>query len=221
MSAGQLDAVKLERKRALRRAGLAVAAALLLLIGVLVVEQEPGTERKPVAGLAVEAPVRAESQSPPATVVEDAGRAGAGIATSPAAAVAQTEPTAPAAAPAEAAPPDVAPNSGPADGMATGAASMPTPAAVAAQPAPVPAPAPPDGYLVQLGVFGALENAEALRADLAARGLPVRVEGRVVVGPFADKAAAEAARVRLRRETGAVGFVVPPRTAHAAGRSGK
>lgn len=219
MSAGQLDAVKLERKRALRRAGLAVAAALLLLIGVLVVEQEPGTERKPVAGLAVEAPVRAESPPPPATVADDAGRAGAGIATSSAAAVAQTEPTAPAAAPAEAAPPDVAPNSVPADGTVTGAASMPTPAAVAAQPAP--APAPPDGYLVQLGVFGALENAEALRADLAARGLPVRVEGRVVVGPFAEKAAAEAARVRLRRETGAVGFVVPPRTARAAGRSGK
>jgi DedD protein len=68
-----------------------------------------------------------------------------------------------------------------------------------------------NGYLVQLGVFGSMDNADGLRADVAARGLPAHVEGRVVVGPFPDKAAAEAARARLKREGLAAGIVVPPR----------
>ncbi|MDR2688436.1 MAG: SPOR domain-containing protein [Azoarcus sp.] len=76
-----------------------------------------------------------------------------------------------------------------------------------------------DGYMVQLGVFGAMDNAEKLRNDIASRALPVRIESRVVVGPFQDKAEAETMREQLQREGIAEGIVVPPRHA-ARNRSG-
>ncbi|GHT96401.1 hypothetical protein FACS1894116_13470 [Betaproteobacteria bacterium] len=91
-------------------------------------------------------------------------------------------------------------------------AETPPEAAVEAPPKPVLA----DGYMVQLGVFGAMDNAETLRKNVAARNLPVRIESRVVVGPFNDKAEAEAMREQLRRESVAEGIVVPPRNVSVA-----
>ena len=67
------------------------------------------------------------------------------------------------------------------------------------------------GYLVQLGVFASLDNAEALRTRLEGLGIPARLESRVVVGPFPDQAAARAAQTRLREAGQDAGLIVPPR----------
>lgn len=53
-------------------------------------------------------------------------------------------------------------------------------------------------YVVQLGVFNNVTNAEELRAKLELNGIPARIEARVQVGPFASQAEAQAARDRLR-----------------------
>lgn len=90
-------------------------------------------------------------------------------------------------------------------------ASAPPP--VATSPAPEPTkPAPgqaADGrYFVHLGVYAATKNADELVAGLKKDGFPAFVESssyqgkpaaRVRVGPFADRAAAEAARVRIKQ----------------------
>ena len=62
--------------------------------------------------------------------------------------------------------------------------------------------------LLQLGVFSTPENAQALYEDLRQRGIPARLETRVVAGPFADKAAAEAARRKLLSAGLSKGIVV-------------
>lgn len=53
------------------------------------------------------------------------------------------------------------------------------------------------GSHLQIGMFASAANAEALRAQLAAQGVPVYVESRVLVGPFKDKAEADRMRARL------------------------
>lgn len=63
-------------------------------------------------------------------------------------------------------------------------------------------------FLLQLGVFSTPENAQALYEDLRQRGIPARLETRVVAGPFADKAAAEAARRKLLSAGLSKGIVV-------------
>lgn len=108
------------------------------------------------------------------------------------------------------------------------AAACPAPEPVpACPPAPAPIvkyvssgahrpPVPPQGkgYMLQLGVFGAPENADRLQADLSAKGVPAYVESRVVLGPYKSAGEAEAARSKLGRE-GRGALVVAPR------RSGK
>jgi cell division protein FtsN len=54
------------------------------------------------------------------------------------------------------------------------------------------------GFVVQLGLFNTVENAQALRARLEAQGIPVFLETRVVVGPFRDRAEADAAQAKLK-----------------------
>ena len=94
------------------------------------------------------------------------------------------------------------------------AAPMPTPATPAAAAVPVATPPPPKtaapsvaggNYALNVGTFANLDNAQTLVARLRAAKLPVttesaRVKGapalRVRVGPYADRAAAEAARLR-------------------------
>ena len=73
----------------------------------------------------------------------------------------------------------------------------------AAQPNPASRPVSSafDGmhrYLVQAGMFNNLSNAEEVRAKIESAGLPVRIEARVQVGPFASREEAERARENLR-----------------------
>ena len=114
-----------------------------------------------------------------------------------------------------------------------GPASMTAPAA-AVEPAPVAAPAPapvapPEAapaepaavaagkYMVNVGSFSNVANANGLVAKLRAQKLPVVADKitlssgtamRVRVGPYADRATAEAARLRAQESTGTAGKVV-------------
>ena len=53
-------------------------------------------------------------------------------------------------------------------------------------------------FLVQVGVFSSLNNAEELRAKLELAGIPAQIEARVQVGPFASREEAEQARAKLK-----------------------
>lgn len=53
-------------------------------------------------------------------------------------------------------------------------------------------------FLLQMGVFNNLANAEELRAKLEMAGVPAHVEARVHVGPFATRQEAEQAREKLK-----------------------
>jgi DedD protein len=117
---------------------------------------------------------------------------------------------APAAAPA---PAKVAPLTTPAKTIAaTPAAPVRAPAAMTATPralpaapvtiSPLPYPAPqqtPQGYIVQAGVFLQTPKAENYLLQLKTAGIPAYIESRVQIGPFKDKAAAEAAVQKLRQ----------------------
>lgn len=52
-------------------------------------------------------------------------------------------------------------------------------------------------YVLQLGVFNNVANAEELRAKLELAGVPAQVEARVQVGPFTTRQEAEEARQKL------------------------
>lgn len=58
--------------------------------------------------------------------------------------------------------------------------------------------APTRQFVVQMGVFNNLANAEELRAKLELAGVPAQIEARVQVGPFATRQEADAAREKLR-----------------------
>lgn len=66
-------------------------------------------------------------------------------------------------------------------------------------------------HVLQLGVFGARENAERLQARLRSAGFEARLETRVVLGPFAERSEAEAQQAALRAAGEGVGIVVTPR----------
>ena len=105
---------------------------------------------------------------------------------------------------------------------APASAPAPAPAPVALAPAPAAAPPVPAAvaagkYLVNIGSFSNLANANALIAKLRAQKLPVLADKvslaagsamRVRVGPYADRATAEAARLRAEEITGTAGKVV-------------
>lgn len=94
--------------------------------------------------------------------------------------------------------------------------TQPTPSVTpsSAKPQPITPPAKPivpaatmpinnnhlavQSYTVQAGVFGQYENANTLYQKLREQGIPVRLESRVVIGPFKDKTAAEAATRELQ-----------------------
>lgn len=57
-------------------------------------------------------------------------------------------------------------------------------------------------WWLQAGVFAEAANAESLRGRLAGRGQPAAIQARVLLGPYADRAAAEAGLSRLRAAAG-------------------
>lgn len=83
-----------------------------------------------------------------------------------------------------------------------------------ASPPPATRPAKPltpgPGYLVQMGVFSNIANAEDLKGRLDKAGIPAHIEARVQVGPFKNKAEAEAAQKKLA-EMGLSGLLLSPR----------
>jgi len=120
------------------------------------------------------------------------------------------------------------------------ATAKPEPVAAAPEPAkPVPGQAANGQFFVHLGVYAATKNADELVAALKKGGFPAFAESsafqgkpasRVRVGPFADRAAAESARLRIKQLKPAVpGSVVQlasdakadaPATAVPANRAG-
>jgi len=72
------------------------------------------------------------------------------------------------------------------------------PAAEKSTPTPAPHKAEPKAYEVQVGVFTDMENAKQLQAKLAEHGIPSHTETKLQVGPFANKAEADAAQVKLK-----------------------
>lgn len=220
------------RNAALLRAGVAVAAAIALLVGALALEEKRAPE---AAATAAVAPA-AKPATPEVAPVPPQAAAPAPVAPPPAVAEAPAVKAAPENPAPIAAPSPASPEPTPA--IAVVAPQMPTPPVVvpptvgAVEPPPVArlepraaAPAPQalphfpasaampakDGYLLQLGVFGNPANAGTLQAELAAKGLPARVESRVVLGPFPDRKALDAAQRRLKQEKRMEGVVVPPR----------
>lgn len=69
---------------------------------------------------------------------------------------------------------------------------------------------PGQGYLVQLGVFSNIANAEELKGRLDKAGIPAHIEARVQVGPFKNKVEAEAAQKKLA-QMGLSGLLLSPR----------
>jgi DedD protein len=103
-----------------------------------------------------------------------------------------------------------------------------TPPPAPVTPPPAPAAVAAGDYSVTAGSFGNRANADALVARLQSSGLPAFTEAtqvngqpatRVKVGPFATRAAAEAARVRTAAISGsaavATGDAAPPPTTAA------
>lgn len=100
------------------------------------------------------------------------------------------------------------------------AAPAPAPAAATPPPAPAtPLPTVTAGgrYVVNVGSFSNLDNARALATKLRAQGLPLTSESvdvsgkpamRLRVGPYAERTAAEAARLRVEGVTGGSASVI-------------
>ena len=229
------------RKTYLLRAGVAALASAVLVLWLLsdngVSERDreaPAMSAAPAdaapgrtaASPAEAEPAEAEPPVPPASATDDASLAPAGEGPAAEAGVGET-PAGEAPAAGSAAPPDtpLPPSADAALPPSADAAAPPAPAAPppteqSAAPATqgdgttgagdVPPP-PGRGYMVQLGVFAAPANAQRLRDGLAAQGHPAHMQSRVVLGPFPDRQAAEAALAKARSEHKIDGVIVPPR----------
>lgn len=64
-------------------------------------------------------------------------------------------------------------------------------------------------FLVQTGVYSEARNAQAMRARLAAAKFKVVVQGRVVLGPYANRDAAEKALAKVAGKRNIAGTIVP------------
>ncbi|MDR0716754.1 MAG: SPOR domain-containing protein [Azoarcus sp.] len=180
------------RREALVRAGIAVALALALLLALL--WYEDGEAPAPPARPAQEIPA---SQIPAPDIAAPPPTSAPDILLPEAPVEAETASAAASGGETERAPEE--------SGQETGAAA--------------PQPPLPDGYLVQLGVFGSMDNAESLRKNAKALHLPAHLQTRVVVGPFRSKREAEAARERLKSVS--EGIILPPRHSGGAARRAK
>jgi len=181
------------RRKLIRRS--LVAGGLVAILAVGLVWLQFGEERGAPALPKTEVPPVAIAPPPPAPVA--------------------SEPAPVAEAPAEQPAPPAEPQPEP-----------PTPPSTAVPPAPEPAPPaaaapqppaepvvpflPSRGYRVQVGVFKDLDNARQLQQRLLDAGLPVTIETRVQLGPFATRKEAEEARAKLRALGLEQGLLVPP-----------
>ncbi|MDR2926415.1 MAG: SPOR domain-containing protein [Azoarcus sp.] len=208
------------RRTALKRAGLAVAAALALLLGVLWFgdsdQPSPPPLPAPVADAILPPQPEASATEMPAPEVGTPAPEVGTLVPMPGASMVSEPAETPAPAAEENAP-------------AQGSAPVPEASATAQQPATPqepqkPAEPPPkqvslsDGYFVQLGVFNSTDNAVKLFDNVSSTGMTAHIQSRVVVGPFRNKREAEAARRRLKDI--AEGTVLPPqKTAAKTGKS--
>jgi DedD protein len=220
------------KQRAMRRLAVALGLIALAIAGLAVLDRyngsspatetrSPGTEPPAIAALpppkpiapppnASDSPAAALPPPPPPKVEDDSQ-----IPSRPPVSQPERAP-APASAQKEAANPEKpAPSAPAAKQPATPAAAAP--AAPAAAPSAAPgtpaaaavAPPPTPGYVVQLGMFTNVDNAQGLLEHLKAQGVPAYLETRVVVGPFRDKAEADAAQRKL--QAGGIAGVIAQR----------
>jgi len=199
------------RRAALLRAAAALAAALVLLVLGLLDRDRPVPSRAG-AGAAVggAAPGAAASTPPamPANPLSAAGKPGPGAPAYEAA----VPLTAGAGQGAACAPPSAPPPSCPTPPPAPACTPLPVSTAKldgVLLPRAAVAPAG-SGYLVQLGVFAAPDNALRIYQQAAAAGQPAHIQSRVVLGPFVDREAAERARKRLQAAGAGPGVLIPP-----------
>lgn len=232
MSDAQQDASPAAlRRQMLRRAGVAGGLIVVLLAALAWFEnaqRAEDAEARPPLVMAPPPPVPAVGAPPMPSAAEveamaaaqEGAPAGDGVAPAAAEMASLPQPV-PAEARVDETPPPVVGNprlilkSGDAPARAAVAdpeRPEPAPAAAPASPAPAKAspakPVPRSGYLVQLGVFSTADNAQALHEKVAAMGIESHIESRVVVGPFKDRAAADAAREKLRKSGLGKGLVV-------------
>lgn len=225
-----------------RLVGAAVLVALAVILVPMLLEA-PEPEATPAGQLSLDLPPRPELQLqtrevplslPPAAAEPDRVATVDIEVTAGVDALDESAPAAVAAEPAPSTPPPSAPEPMVPEPTVHAAVSQPAapaarPEATAARPAAVTAPAasrapsvaaspsavtPASGrFVVNLGVFGNPDNAEALRQRLAGSGFPLRSESmelngkpaqRLRAGPFRTRAEAEAAALRLGQvESGA------------------
>lgn len=184
------------RNRALKRAGIAMAAASLLVVAALALEQRVSVNGEAgAAGGSFASALPEPAPAAPAVSARLAAQADEGPAGSMPDGVREEAQAAPG--------PNAAPEPEP------GAEAPPAPSAPASAPPAIP-PAPADGFRIQLGVFGDPANAQALQRELADKGLPATIQSRVVLGPFPDRASAEKARAALRNAGHEAGMLLPP-----------
>ena len=211
------------RRKLLARVGIA-AAIVVLLLGALVLFDTMIEREKPAKQIArVEPPTRviekSTNEEKPAVPAEE--KAEEKPAEKPAPSEAGKEPVAeperteaPTVARARQERPLTPPATTKPASMHPGAvvaAQQPEPAQAIAHAAPAARPAQPAAasrpiaraveaarqFLLQVGVFNNVANAEELRAKIESAGLPVRIETRVQVGPFASRQEVEQARAKL------------------------
>lgn len=198
------------RRKALYRAGLASALMIVLVIGLLMAGGDEVSQVQSVSGGAMapgEAAVLEAAVMPtaaeisagsvaPVTAPEEGNGAGSAVAAAPGAML-QLEPPQPL---------ELAQQLSSADAGVVGEA-----APAATTPVRKSSTPPGPGYMLQLGVFGDPSNADSLRDELDGVGFPAHVQSRVVIGPYPDRKAAQAAHDKLRRERKLEGMIIPPR----------
>ena len=206
------------KQRAMRRLALALALIVVAIVALGILDHYSGRKRAVVPERPPSEPP-AISTLPPPKPLEPGSPAPEAPATQPGPALppppppnVEERPTArpPAQTAGHAATPESA-------GGATPSRSAPAPAvesgkrvpgsAAAPPPAAIPAVEARQGFVVQLGMFTTVENAQSLQAKLKEQGIPAFLETRVVVGPFRDRAEADAAQRKLK-ELGVGGVIV-------------
>jgi cell division septation protein DedD len=200
-----------------RLIGAAVLVALAVIFLPMLLKgpdvKEPDAAQVP---LSMPATPGGEYETHELPLTEPAGGAPAGGVLGMTPAEPEALPTPEAAAPAPAASASVAAVAPAA--VASVAKAAPAPAPMPVEPPPAePAAVAAGKYMVNIGTFSNLANANALVTKLRAQKLPVVADKvtlaggsamRVRVGPYADRATAEAARLRAEETTGAAGKVV-------------